>query len=112
MKTGGGAQDKDTYANHRTEMWGRMRDWLPSGSLPDHKELLDDLCSPRYEFTLKGQLKLEPKEKMKKRGYASPDFADALAMTFSKITSRKDTMSSRRFRRKAVARDVDCSVFT
>ena len=112
VKTGGGAQNKEMYANHRTEMWGRMRDWLPSGSLPDVKELMDDLCAPMYDFTLNGQLKLEPKEKMKKRGHASPDFADALAMTFSKVTSRKDIVSSRRFRRKAVARDVDCSVFT
>jgi hypothetical protein len=112
VKTGGGAQNKEMYANHRTEMWGRMRDWLPSGSLPDVKELMDDLCAPMYDFTLNGQLKLEPKEKMKKRGHASPDFADALAMTFSKVTSRKDIVSSRRFKRKAVARDVDCSVFT
>jgi hypothetical protein len=112
VKTGGGAQDKEMYANHRTEMWGRIRDWLPSASLPNKKELCDDLCGPNYEFTLKGQLKLEPKEKMKKRGYASPDFADALAMTFSRIISRRDTRTSKKLRRKRVARDVEISVFT
>jgi hypothetical protein len=112
VKTGGGAQDKDMYANHRTEMWGRIRDWLPSGSLPDMSEMAEDLCAPMYEFSLKGQLKLEPKEKMKKRGHASPDFGDALAMTFSRLVSRRDVRSSRKFKRKAVARDVDCPVFT
>jgi len=112
VKTGGGAQDKDMYANHRTEMWGRMRDWLPSGTLPREPALAEDLCAPMYEFTLKGQLKLEPKEKMKKRGHASPDYGDALAMTFSKVVSRKDMRSSRAFRRKTVARDVDFEVFT
>ena len=112
VKTGGGAQDKEMYANHRTEMWGRIRNWLPSGSLPDTKELADDLCAPMYDFTLKGQLKLEPKEKMKKRGFASPDYADALAMTFSRITSRTDIGSARRFKRKKVAANVDCDVFT
>ena len=65
-----------------------------------------------YEFTLKGQLKLEPKDKMKKRGFASPDYADALAMTFSRIISRNDIGSSKRFNRRKVAQDVDCEVFT
>tara|TARA_R110000787_G_scaffold83396_2_gene179538 strand:+ start:425 stop:1957 length:1533 start_codon:yes stop_codon:yes gene_type:complete len=112
VKTGGGAQDKEMYGNHRTEMWGRIRDWLPSASLPDSKDLADDLCAPMYEFTLKGQLKLEPKDKMKKRGFASPDYADALAMTFSRIISRNDIGSSKRFNRRKVAQDVDCEVFT
>ena len=112
VKTGGGAEDKDMYANHRTEMWGRMRDWLPSATLPDHKDLADDLCAPMYDFTLKGQLKLEPKEKMKKRGHASPDFADALAMTFSKLISRRDTRSSRALKRRRVAQDVDYKLFS
>jgi len=112
VKTGGGPQDKDMYANHRTEMWGRMRDWLPSGALPEHDTLIEDLCAPMYEFTLKGQIRLEPKEKMKKRGHASPDFGDALAITFSRVISRKDQRVSRKFRRKSVARDVDYEVFS
>ena len=112
VKTGGGAQDKEMYGNHRTEMWGRVREWLPNASLPDNKELADDLCAPMYEFTLKGQLKLEPKDKMKKRGFASPDWGDALAITFSRITSRVDTRSSNKFKRKKVARDVDYELFS
>mgnify|MGYP003643825109 FL=1 len=112
VKTGGGAQDKEMYANHRTEMWGRIRDWIPSGTLPDLKDLRDDLCGPMYEFTLKGQLKLEPKEKMKKRGYASPDYADALAMTFSRIISRTDTRTSKQLNRKRVAQDVEYELFS
>jgi hypothetical protein len=112
VNTGGGAQDKDMYANHRTEMWGRMRDWLPSASIPSHDGLVEDLCAPMYDFTLKGQLKLEPKEKMKKRGHASPDYGDALAMTFSKTISRRDTRSSRQLKKKRVARDVDYEIFS
>ena len=79
VKVGGGAQDKEMYANHRVELWGRMRDWVGTGALPNEKDLVEDLCAPMYEYSLKGQLKLEPKDKMKKRGYASPDWADALA---------------------------------
>ena len=112
VKTGGGAQDKSVYGNHRTEMWGRIRDWLPTSSLPRLNILADDLCAPMYEFTLKGQLKLEPKEKMKKRGHASPDYADALAMTFSRIVSRRDHVAARRFKRKRVAQDVEYALFS
>ncbi len=111
VKTGGGAQDKEMYANHRTEMWGRLRDWLPSAALPDNKELADDLCAPMYEFSLKGQLKLEQKEKMKKRGYSSPDSGDALAITFSRTISRKDTPNNRRLNRKRVATGLDYDMF-
>ena len=96
VKAGGGAQDKNMYQNHRTEMWGRMRDWIPSASLPELKELSDDLSAPMYEYSLKGQLKLEPKDKMKKRGFASPDYADALAMTFSRTVGRSDAPRVRR----------------
>jgi len=111
VKTGGGAEDKDMYANHRTEMWGRMRDWLSGATLPNQTMLIEDLCAPMYDFTLKGQLKLEPKEKMKKRGHASPDYGDALALTFSKTISRRDTRSSRQLKRKRVAKDVEYALF-
>ena len=110
VKVGGGAQDKDMYMNHRTELWGRMRDWITDASLQDQRELVDDLCGPMYDFSLKGQLKLEPKERMKKRGHASPDFADALAATFSRSVARRDSGTSRLGRRQRVASDMDYSV--
>ena len=111
VKSGGGAQEKDMYANHRTEMWGRMRDWLASASLPSIKELSDDLCAPLYEYSLSGQLKLESKEMMKRRGFASPDFGDALALTFSRTVGRKDGGALARRKKARVARDVDYDVF-
>lgn len=88
----GGKSTKDKYSDHRTEMWGDMRDWIPGAMLPrpvvtDMKhadtKLIDDLCAPEYEyFGREDKLKLESKEKMKKRGFKSPDNADALALTF------------------------------
>jgi len=111
VKVGGGAQDKDMYLNHRTELWGRMRDWVATGSLPEgNASLVEDLCAPLYEYSLKGQLKLEPKDKMKKRGYASPDWADALAATFSRSISRKDTRTGKMGRRPRVASGLDYDV--
>ena len=112
VKVGGGAQDKEMYANHRVELWGRMRDWLGTAAIPDDKELMEDLCAPLYEYSLKGQLKLEPKDKMKKRGYASPDSGDALAMTFSRTISRKDSNLTKRRNRGRVASGLDYPILS
>ena len=75
------------YANKRVEMWGRMRDWLRGEvELPNDNELLTDLVGPMYSYNKREQLLLEKKEDMKRRGMASPDCADSLALTFSEQT--------------------------
>ena len=72
------------YKNKRAEMWGEMKDWLvKSGGLPPDQQLLDDLMGPEYQVTANGELQLESKESMKARGIASPNRADALALTFA-----------------------------
>jgi hypothetical protein len=60
-----------------------MGDWLKMGSIPDDRELKDDLTGVEYGFDAKNRIQLEKKEDMKSRGLASPDCADALAMTFA-----------------------------
>jgi hypothetical protein len=112
VQVGKKAQDAQYYYLHRTEVWVRMRDWISDACLPDEPDLIEDLCCMRYKVNDKGQMALYPKEKMKKLGFASPDYADALAVTFSKNVSRKDTPTSKRFKRNRVARDVDYSVFS
>jgi len=109
VTAGGSPENKDAYINHRTEMWARMRDWMPSAKLPEDSQLADDLSAPMYDYSLKGQLKLEPKDKMKKRGYASPNNADALAMTFSRTIARRDLGPKIR-RRKSVAAGMDYAI--
>jgi hypothetical protein len=65
-------------------MWGKMRDYLKEGAeIPDDPELHSDLTGPEYGFTPKQQIQLEKKEDMKRRGLASPDCADSLALTFA-----------------------------
>ena len=52
--------------------------------LPEDEELRSDLTAPEYGFTGdKGQIVLEKKQDMKKRGLASPDCGDSLALTFA-----------------------------
>ena len=53
--------------------------------------LIDDLTGPEYALALKGQIKLETKDSMKKRGLASPDDGDSLALTFSEPVARLDS---------------------
>lgn len=71
------------YVNKRAEMWGMMRDWLADAHLPDDKSLKQDLTGPNEEFDSSGAIQVESKKKMKSRGLASPDSADALAVTFA-----------------------------
>lgn len=81
-----GRDGQIAYYNKRAEMWGRMRDWLPGGMIDDDMELASDLPAVEYGFAMKSGrdcILLEKKEHMKKRGLASPDDGDALALTFA-----------------------------
>ncbi|MDL2315701.1 terminase [Desulfovibrio sp. OttesenSCG-928-A18] len=82
---GSAAISPQLYANKRAEMWSLLLEWLKSGgALPPDQELISDLVAPEYGFTGdKGQIALEKKSDMKKRGLPSPDSGDALALTFA-----------------------------
>lgn len=81
---GSRAVEDKRYANKRSEMWDKMREWIESGgAIPNNPELKGQLASPTYKFDAAGRKVLEPKEKMKERGLKSPDMADALAITFA-----------------------------
>jgi len=83
------------YANKRAEMWGAMKEWLKTASLPKDRMLQSDLTGPKQELTSSGTnngaIKLESKQSMKKRGQASPDAADAIALTFAFPIANKGT---------------------
>ena len=71
------------YANMRSYMWGRMREWLSHGSIDAAAQLEQDLTGPGYMHNPADQVVLEKKDDMKRRGLASPDDGDALALTFA-----------------------------
>jgi hypothetical protein len=71
------------FANKRAEMWGGLRQWIKGGCIPDLPGLHAELTGPLYAFNLRDEIQLEKKSDMKKRGLASPDIADALALTFA-----------------------------
>lgn len=83
VQFGSKAIDSEIYFNKRAEMYGLMKQWLETGLIPDDQELVSDLTGVEYGFARENKIQLEKKEDMKKRGLASPDIADALALTFA-----------------------------
>ena len=85
MFAGRAIPDKGTaFANKRTECWWRMKEWLREGGcLPADERTMTELCAPEYGYTPAGAVQLERKEDVKARLGASPDIADALALTFA-----------------------------
>jgi hypothetical protein len=80
---GNKAKNPLMYGNKRAEMWGEMREWLKTASIPGDRFLKTDLISPTMKPDSKGSIFLESKKDMKARGLASPDAADAICVTFA-----------------------------
>lgn len=75
-----GRDTKLSFYNLRSQMWWVMRERLRAGlcSLSTgSKQLIEDLCAPRYELAAERTVKVEPKEKVKERIGRSPDDGDA-----------------------------------
>ena len=89
------------YGNKRAEMWGKMKDWLKSASIPKDRFLKTDLISPMIKPDSKGTIFLESKKDMKARGLASPDAADAICVTFAFPVAHREYNESTK--RKAYA---------
>jgi hypothetical protein len=77
-KPGGGP------ANRRAEMWANLKTALSGRfSIPDRDSLQGDLTSVGFKFNSSGQLLLESKQDLRRRGVPSPDEGDAVALCFS-----------------------------
>lgn len=84
--------------NKRAEMWEQTRQWLKKGGVLEEDEIMRaDLTGLELVPRLDGRKQLESKEHMKNRGLASPNRADALAITFAfPVASRKVPGNPRR----------------
>jgi len=108
----GERSSEEEWADKRTEIWAKMREWLRGGMIDEDQSLHDDLVGPTYDFNKSDKIKLESKEKMKKRGLSSPDHGDALAVTFAVNPARKDRNLSRRRRQgRGPVHGTDYKVF-
>lgn len=84
---GGSPFRDDKYKNKRGEMWGDMAEWLKDEvlppQLPDDDEVQADLCASPYYRDSHDRIILKSKEDIKLEYGFSPDFGDALALTFA-----------------------------
>ena len=109
----GGKPDDIRYADKRTEMWGKVKEWLPTGCIDKHERLVIDLLGPRYEFRMQSdRIALEPKDSMRKRGLASPDHGDALALTFAVNVPSSSLKVSRKGQVNPMAKGLDYDIFS
>lgn len=74
----------DKFLNRRAEIWWLMRTWFEEEEpvLEPYEGLREDLIAPSYGVKDNGKVYLESKEAMRKKNIPSPDFGDALALTF------------------------------
>lgn len=81
---GGVASDEKKFKNKTAEMGYACRQWLiDGGCIPDNGQLEKELTSREYSHDDVDRLVLERKKDMKKRIGCSPDWADALYLTFA-----------------------------
>ena len=83
---GAKAIHSNLFVNKRAEMWWGIKEWIDTGgAIPNESTLKAELATPTYQYDSLGRRALESKDEVKKRlqGGASPDIADALALTFA-----------------------------
>ena len=73
----------------RAYMWGQMKDWLLTGAIETDEKIAMGLAGPGHHINRSNLLVLESKADMQRRGQASPDDGDALALTFAQAVARR-----------------------
>lgn len=105
-----GKRSSEKFINLKAELWWTVRDrlrrtyehWLHTAGdggiqhdlddlllLPDDNALCAELSVPRYLYTENGKIQIESKRQMAARGVASPDYAEALILTFAPTPVRR-----------------------
>ena len=80
---GGSANDKDKYPNWISEAWFYMAEILPDIELPFNSDLLMELSTRHWKMDTKERRTIESKNDYKKRGFRSPDMADAVVICYA-----------------------------
>lgn len=84
MQAGGRPNDPEHFLNARAEWYWALRQRFEDDEIdidPTDEDLAAQLGSIQYKYTGGGQLQIESKDDMKKRGLPSPDRADAVMLT-------------------------------
>ena len=93
MQAGSGATDPAIYKNARAEWYWCLRGLFEDGLVdldPEDDELAAQLGALRYAYTSRGQIVIESKDDMRKRGMPSPDRADAVMLVLANVNLPQD----------------------
>ena len=84
VQVGSSSSNTERFINLRAELFWELRKRFHGGdiAIPDDAELAGQLLGLRYDITSSGQIRLESKSELRKKGLPSPDKADALALAF------------------------------
>ena len=90
MQSGATSSDPEVYLNTRAEWYWGLRTRFETGDIDieNDSQLISQLSNIKYKINSRGQIQIESKEDMKKRGLSSPDRADTLMLTFAKMPVR------------------------
>jgi len=84
---GGRAKDPNKYPNLISEAWFEFKDNIGQMELPNENDLILELSTRQWKHNNKEQRQIESKESYKKRGFRSPDIADAFIICFYNVSN-------------------------
>ena len=74
--------DKDKYTNLISEAWFYLKNIIKEIQLPNDRDLLMELSTRQWKQDSRGRRYIESKADYKKRGFKSPDLADACIICY------------------------------
>lgn len=85
VNVGEAPYNSERFANLKAELYWGLRERFQQGDICGalDERTIAQLSAIRYELTPRGQVAIESKEKMAKRGVKSPDRAEALMLAFA-----------------------------
>jgi phage terminase large subunit len=85
VNVGEPSSNGERFANLKAELYWGLRERFETGDISGTfgERTIAQLTAIRYELTPKGQIAIEAKEKMARRGVKSPDWAEALMLAFA-----------------------------
>ena len=88
MQAGAAPMDSKHFVNARAEWFWGLRQMFEDGDIdidPDDDDLAAHLGALRYKYTSRGQIQIESKDDIRKRGLPSPDRADSLMLAAAHV---------------------------
>jgi hypothetical protein len=97
IRGGQPAVEPEDFVNRRSEWYWNLRLRFENCEIdidPDDDVLAKQLVAIKWKMTSKGQIAVETKEEMRKRGLPSPDRADALVYSFIHMDAQSVDLES------------------